>query len=68
MSSLLKWTESQIDRFDSMASKALNISVKTQDSEIAGLEIQNEKLKEEIRAIKFNSNSQLKEKFYTPSP
>lgn len=61
MSSLLKWTESQIDRFDSMASKALNISATTQDSAIAGLEIQNEKLREEIRTIKLINNSQLKE-------
>jgi chromosome segregation ATPase len=44
-----------------MASKALNINATTQDSAIAGLEIQNEKLREEIRTIKLISNSQLKE-------
>ena len=58
MSSLLKWTESTIEKFDTIASKAFNLPT---DSQTPPPEPDLAPLQEEIKLIKSITNSQLKD-------
>lgn len=61
MSGFLKWTESQLDKFDTIASKALNIKEDSVESPIYELELHNNKLQEDIRTLKSIASTQLKD-------
>jgi chromosome segregation ATPase len=58
MSSFIKWTQSTIDKFDLIASKALNLSV---DGESEEAELEITRLNEEIKTIKSVANSQMRD-------
>lgn len=58
MSSLLKWTESTIEKFDTIASKAFNLPTDTTNAPPTP---DLSKLKDEIKLIKSITNSQLKD-------
>lgn len=58
MSSLLKWTESTIEKFDTIASKAFNLPTESTNP-VPNPDIP--KLKDEIKLIKSITNSQLKD-------
>jgi hypothetical protein len=61
MNSLLKWTESQLEKIDDIGSKALNIKKDPENDLILDLQSQNSKLREDLRNLKSISNTQLKD-------
>ena len=61
MSGFLKWTESQFEKFDTIASKALNIKDESEDTSLLQLESQNIKLREDLRTLRSIASTQLKD-------
>ena len=61
MSGFLKWTESQFEKFDTIASKALNIKEDSEDPSMLELESHNSKLREDIRILKSIASTQLRD-------
>ena len=61
MSSFLKWTETQLEKFDTIASKALNIKEDTDDVTVLNLENQNAKLREDLKTLKSITSTQIKD-------